>query len=97
MLPGLGSVAVGGTAIVAVLVKVPVAEFNTFAVTVNVALPPFNKLTVVLIFPDPLATAQLEPLVATQVQVALVRFAGILSTTVAPVIALGPEFEATIV
>ena len=83
--------------IVAVFVTVPVAEFGTVAMTVNVALPPLNKFTVVLIFPEPLAVAQLEPAVAAQVHVAFVRLAGILSTTVAPVMALGPEFDATIV
>jgi hypothetical protein len=47
-------------------------------------------------FPDPLAV-QVPPPAPLHVQVAPVMAAGTVSVTVAPVTALGPEFEATIV
>ena len=73
-------------------VPVPLAV----AVTVNVAVPPLSRSTLSARFPEPLA-AQLEPALATQVQLALESEAGKLSVTVAPVTALGPAFDATIV
>jgi hypothetical protein len=64
---------------------------------VKVALPPASKSTVVEIEPEPAVAPQLEPVVAEQVQVAFVKFEGRLSTTVAPEMALGPAFDATMV
>src|SRR5437660_836958 len=86
---GLVSVVPTGTATAAVLARLPVALDATFAIIVKVAVPPFNRLTVVLILPLPDA-GQVELEDATQVQVALVMLAGKVSVTVAPVTSLGP-------
>ena len=67
MFPGFGSVADDGGVTVAVFVSVPVAELDTLPVTVNVALPPLSRSTVVLMLPEPFAVAQLDPAVAEQV------------------------------
>jgi hypothetical protein len=63
---------------------------------VKVTLPPEGRLTLWLIFPDPLA-AQLPPPAPAQVQVTPVIEAGTVSVTVAPVAVDGPALEATIV
>ena len=59
-------------------------------------MPPERRLTDAETLPVPLA-GQLEPPLATQVQLALVTLAGKMSVTVAPVTADGPAFDATIV
>ena len=96
LLPGVGSVVPDGTATVAVLLSEPVADALTVALTVYVAVPLANRFTVSLMLPLPDAL-QLEPEDAVHVQVTLVRLAGIVSLTVAPVTSLGPLFVATIV
>ena len=67
------------------------------AVTVKVTEPPLSRFTLAARFPLPLAAGHAEPTVAAQVQVAPVSCAGNRSVTVAPVTALGPAFDATIV
>lgn len=93
----LGSATPLGKATDAVLVNVPVAVLAVCAVKLNVAVPLTSKLTVVLMFPLPPGTAQLEPADAVQVQVALLKVAGKTSVTVAPVTAIGPLLVTTIV
>lgn len=93
LLPVLGSVEPAGAETLAVFVNVPSASSATLAVSVKVALPPDARLTVVLMLPMPLVAPQLEPLEVKQVQLALVNFAGSVSTTGAPVTALGPALE----
>lgn len=57
---------------------------------------PFTaRLTVALMLPVPVGAPQLEPAEAVQVHVALLRVAGRLSVTVAPVTAIGPLFVTT--
>jgi hypothetical protein len=80
---------------VAVFVIVPVPLAVAF--TVNVAVPPLSRVTVVFRFPLPLAAPQLDPALAEQVQAPAVTFAGKLSTTLAPVAVEGPLFVTTIV
>lgn len=92
-----GSVTPVGPETLAVLVTVPVKLAGNVAVIENVAVPALAKLTVALMLPVPLALPQLEPLDATQVQETLVRIAGTLSITVAPVTGLGPSFVTVIV
>jgi hypothetical protein len=96
LLAGVGSVTPPGTVTVAVLTRLPVAAALTVPVKVYVTLPPTGRFTVALMLPDPLAV-QLAPPALTQVQVGLGIAAGTVSTTVAPVTALGPAFDATIV
>src|SRR5260370_1190951 len=95
LLPGVGSVVPAGAATLAVLLRLPVAEAEMFAVTVNVAVPPFARLTVVLMSPVPLVTPQLAA--GAHVQLALLMPAGSVSVTVAPVTALGPPFVTVMV
>lgn len=90
LLPELGSVEPAGDETLAVFVNVPIASLATVALMVYVAVPPLARFTVVLMLPAPFGVPQLEPLEARQVQVALVNLAGRLSTTAAPVTALGP-------
>ena len=52
LLPGFGSVTPPGGVIVAVLLSVPVAAGEIVAVTVKVTLPPFGRLTVLLMLPS---------------------------------------------
>src|SRR5439155_17788805 len=94
LLPGVRSVTPTGAAMVAVLAMEPVALPATVALTVNVAVPPLSKFTLAEMLPLPLA-GQLEPTLATQLQLPNVRPAGAVSVTVAPVAALGPLFVAT--
>ncbi len=99
LLAGASSVVPAGTAMVAVLVIVPEALTSTGAVTVNVALPPVNRFTVVLRLPLPLA-GQLDPAVAAHVQVmpaTLKTLGSKVSVTGAAVTALGPALLATMV
>lgn len=97
LLFGAGSVEPDGAVIDAVFVSVPSASAATVVFTVKVAFPPLARLTVELMLPVPDTAPQLDPLEAKQVQVALVSFAGNVSTTVAPVTALGPLLVTLIV
>jgi hypothetical protein len=92
LLPGAGSGTAPGGVTVAVLTSEPVAVGNTDDVTVNVAVEPGARLTVVLIPPLPLGAAQLPPAEAAQVHVAAPNFEERGSVTVAPLTALGPLF-----
>src|SRR5688572_17797487 len=96
LLAVLGSIVPEGTAIVAVLMSGLVAAGETVPVAENVADPPASRSTLALMSPVPPALPQLEPAVATQVQVTPVRSAGNGSLTVA-VTELGPALEATMV
>jgi hypothetical protein len=96
LLPGVGSVTDAGAAIVAVLVKLPVAVVEMVAFTVNVAVPPGARLTDALMFPLPEA-GHVEPALAAHVQVTADSVAGSVSETVAPVTIDGPALAATIV
>ena len=82
---------------VAVLASEPVAEDNTVAVTVKVAVPETGRFTRVENEPEPLAAAHDPPAEATHVHVAPVNVAGSVSATTAPVTTEGPLLEATIV
>ena len=96
LLPGVGSVTVPGSVMVAVLEIVPVAEAMTVAVIVKVAVPPGANVTAADMLPLPDA-GQLEPALAEHVHVAPLSEAGIVSPTVAPVTVDGPGFEETTV
>ena len=91
-----GSVTDAGAAIVAVLVRLPVAVVEIVAVTVNVAVPPGARLTEALMLPLPEA-GHVEPALASHVHVTDVRVAGSVSDRVAAVAVEGPPFVATIV
>src|SRR3989442_135031 len=97
LLPGVGSVAPPGAVTVAVFAREPVAIAATVALTVNVAIPPTGRLTVVPMSPLPEAEPHEPPAEPPQVQLTPVRVAGMVSVTVAPVTELGPAFEATLV
>ena len=64
---------------------------------VAVAVPPFARLTVVLMLPVPLAVLQAEPDDAVHVQATPVSTLGMVSVTVAPVTGLGPSLVTVIV
>jgi hypothetical protein len=89
-----GSFVPPGAATVAVFVIVPLPVAVAF--TVNVAVPPESKLMLAAMSPAPVA-GQVDPALAVQVQPLTVMFAGKTSLTVAPVTALGPAFDTTIV
>lgn len=93
----VGSVTPDGALTVALFDNVPVADAETVAVNVYVAVPLDNKLAVVLIEPVPDVAPHAEPDEATHVHVAAVSVAGSVSVIVAPVTAEGPPFDATIV
>jgi hypothetical protein len=95
LLPGVGSVAPPGRATLAVLESVPVDVGTTVALTVNVAVPPDRTLMLAEMLPDPDAGHD-DPADAVHVHVTPVSDAGIVSVTVAPVIADGPAFDTTI-
>lgn len=97
LLAELGSVTPAGTAIAAVLDRLPVADSLILPVRVNVTVPPDNRFAVVLMLPEPDADEHDDPDEATQVQVAPVIADGSVSVTVAPVTGDGPVFVATIV
>lgn len=97
LLAGFESVVPAGGVTVAVLTSEPVALLETVAVSVNVAEPLANNVTVVLMLPVPLAAPQLEPAEAVQVHVALLNVFGKSSVTVALVATLGPAFVTTMV
>lgn len=91
----LGSEVPAGGVTVALFTKLPVALATIVPVAKNVSVPPFKTLTVALILPVPDA-GQLEPELAVQVQVTPVMVAGKLSSTFAPVAALGPALVTVI-
>lgn len=97
MLFGSGSVEPPGTPTLAVFVTAAVAFAGNVACNVNVAVPAFARLTVALMLPVPLACPQLEPEDAVHVQDTLVKIAGTLSVTVAPVTGLGPSLVTVMV
>jgi hypothetical protein len=74
----------------------PVALLATVALTVKVAVPALRRSTDAEMLPLPLA-AQLDPALAAQVQLPIVKPLGAVSVTVAPVTALGPLLVATMV
>lgn len=92
-----GSVEPLGEVTLAVFVTGAVASVGKVAVKVKVAVPALARLTVVLMLPVPLTAPQLDPLDATQTHETLVRMAGTLSATVAPVTGLGPSLVTVIV
>jgi hypothetical protein len=96
LLPGVGSVTPPGTAIAAVLMRLPVADALIVAVTVNVAAAPTGRFNEALMLPLPLAGHEAPPLVE-HVHVTPLNAAGIVSVTVAAVTADGPALLATIV
>jgi hypothetical protein len=97
LFPVLGSVVPVGAAIVAVLSIEPVAVGAMVATNVYVAIPSTARLAVVLMLPTPEGAAQVEPVDATQVHVALINAAGRLSVMTAPETADGPLFVAVMV
>src|SRR5262245_48355983 len=96
LLAGLGSVTPPGAAMAAVLLMLPAAAREAVVFTVKVAVPVASRLTMALMFPVPLA-GQVDPAEAVQVQVTLVRSAGKVSVTAAPITGLGPALPATMV
>src|SRR6516165_2412265 len=92
-----GVLSPGGTATVAVLVNVPVADGLIWATAVKVTVPPGSRVTVVRMLPLPLAAATLEPGVATAVQLTAVIAAGKKSVTAWSTAVLGPALLTTMV
>ena len=86
-----------GTVTVAVLTRLPVAPADTVPVSVNVAVPPLRRSTVVPMLPLPEGAPHALPADATHVHAGVVIAAGTASVTVAPITALGPLLLATIV
>ena len=76
LLAGVGSVTPTGGVMVAVLTRLPVAPATTVPVTVNVAVAPTGRSTVVLMLPLPLPAAHDAPPAGTHVQVTPVSDAG---------------------
>src|SRR5438093_4392181 len=97
LFPGFGSVIPLGVATVAVFDSVPEALISSVPVAVNVAVPPEKRLTVWLMFPEPLAAPQVDPAEAVHVQVIPMRTAGKVSVTAAPVTPSGPASPTMIV
>src|SRR5208282_3163780 len=85
-----GVLSPGGTATVAVLTSVPVADGLIWATVVKMAVPPGSRVTVVAMLPLPLAAATLEPAEATAVQLTDVIAAGKRSVTAWATAVLGP-------
>jgi hypothetical protein len=92
-----GSVVPAGTLAVAVFVIELGADEETVADTVNVAFCPEGRLTIVEMFPVPEAAPHEPVPVAPHVHDTLVRPAGIVSVTEAPVTSEGPLLVTTIV
>lgn len=90
------SVTPDGAVTVAVLDKVPVADDEICAATVNVTEPPLGRLTDSLILPVPDAL-QVPPPAPTHVHDAELIEPGSVSATVAPDALLGPLFDAVMV
>src|SRR6516165_7411665 len=63
-----GVLSPGGTATMAVLVRLPVSDGLMVARAVKVTVPPGSKVTVVAMLPLPLVAATLEPGAAAAVQ-----------------------------
>src|SRR2546427_126800 len=104
LLPGVGSVVPLGAVTVALLAMLPVAPPDTVAGTVKVMTAPLFIVTVVLMFPDPLAAPHavvtvppLPGLLTAHVQLPNVSPEGAVSTTVAPATSLGPLLVTVIV
>ena len=96
LLAGVGSVTDPGSAMLAVLVIVPVADATTVPEMVKVAVPPGASVTEAARFPLPEA-GHVEPAVAEHVQVEPLNEAGMVSLTVAAVTVEGPGLVATTV
>jgi hypothetical protein len=96
LLAGVGSVDPPGSATDTVFDNVPVAVETMVADTVKVTDPAARTFTEAEMLPEPEA-GQLDPAEAAQVHVTPDSEAGMVSVTVAPVIADGPAFEATMV
>ena len=94
---GVGSVTPPGTAMAAVFTRFPTAEALIVPVTVNVADAPTGRFTKPLMLPEPLAAGHDAPPLVEHVHVTPLSDAGIVSVTVAAVIADGPELLATMV
>ena len=90
------SVTPDGTDTPAVFVSVPVAEGSIVPLTVNVAVPPTGRSTVVAMSPEPAASLHVAPPASRQVQVTAERSAGIVSSTAAPATFDGPSLPTTI-
>ena len=84
-------------ATVAVFDRVPVNPVAIVAVTVNVALPPAARSTVVPMSPRPFTASHAEPAGAVHDHTAPTSAAGRVSTTGASSIRDGPLFVTTIV
>ena len=97
LLTRFGSKTPAGAVTVAVFASDPVADGETFATTVYVAVPPTRSEGVVAMLPAPLAAPQLEPAEAAHVHVSDAIAAGSVSATAALVTGLGPRFVTTIV
>src|SRR5262245_9366037 len=99
LLPGVGSVAPGGGATCAVLVRVPMAEGSIWTVKGKVTMAPTGRSTVVARAPMPLVgpVTLPPPLLVVVVQLAEVTPGGRGSDTLAPVTALGPWLLTTMV
>jgi len=97
LLPGAGSVKPAGRVTEAVFARMPWADAGTIPRTVNVARPPPDRVTVLLMWPAPLLEAQLDPGAATQVHVAPIRLAGMTSDTTTSATAADPLFVTTTV
>jgi len=87
----------GGTEIVAVTAKVPVAVEDIWQTAVNVTVPPGRRVTLVFIFPLPNAADDDEPGDAAAVQLADVISAGQFAVTAWATAVEGPELDATMV
>src|SRR5581483_286044 len=85
-----GVLSPGGTATVAVLLRVPVADELIWATAVKMTVPPGSSVTVVLMLPEPLLWATLEPEEDTAVQVTEVMAEGNRSVTAWSTAVLGP-------
>jgi hypothetical protein len=103
LFPPTGSFVLGGAVTVAVFVTVPVFDARRTAVTVNVAAAPEFSVTVVLMFPEPLALPHAfaggaPTVLAVQVHEIVENVeAGKVSRTAAPVTRSGPPLVTTIV
>src|SRR5579875_3392750 len=92
-----GVVSPGGTATVAVLLSVPVAEELIWATAMKVTVPLGSNVTVVRMLPVPLVWATLEPGEASAVQLTEVMAEGNKSVTCWSTAVLGPALLTTMV
>ena len=79
----------------AVLERVPLADGLNVAVAANVAVPPTARLTVWLMWPEPLADPQADPTEAEHVQLTETSAAGKVSVRTAFVTRMGPSVRDT--